>query len=259
MVLIVLPEGSVLIYDCNITNDNTGRVLLYLYRIIDNKSIDVFINSHRDADHMRGIKKLHAANTIKAIWDTGVPGTTTYSPEYREYMDLRRSLPSKEIEPRKYWTYGDAKLRCMNSKWEDFSEPNEQSVVLKIEYKGSSVMLSGDTNYRPWKEKLLTFYKNGDLGSDILLAAHHGSLSFFDDPSNSQNYYTNHIRKINPAMTLISVGPNNYDLPNKKAVELYEKFSRGSEKGNKVFTTENKGTMKLVMKEAGGWTLYSNQ
>jgi beta-lactamase superfamily II metal-dependent hydrolase len=96
------------LYDFNITQDNKQRVLSYVKKTIGSSGvINVFINSHRDADHMRGIKDLHAAHTIKEIWDSGVPGTTTTTPEYRAYMELRRSLPTTEIDPRKFWTYGD--------------------------------------------------------------------------------------------------------------------------------------------------------
>jgi len=191
MQLILLPDDSIFMYDCNITDDNEADVLAYVRKIIGSGTqIDVFINSHRDADHMRGIKKLHKKHPIKAIWDSGVPGTTTTSPEYREYMDLRHQVTSMEIEARKYWEYGDAILRCMNSKWDDYTEPNDQSVVLKIENKGASAMLAGDTSYRPWKEKILTYYPDDRLSANILLAAHHGSLTFFDDPSDEKNYFT---------------------------------------------------------------------
>lgn len=60
-------------------------------------------------------------------------------------------------------------------------------------------------------------------------------------------------------MTLISVGPNVHDLPDEKAVELYENYSRGSDKGNKVYTTQDKGNMRLQLKDTGGWTLSVNQ
>ncbi len=260
MSLILFPEDLIHMYDCNIADENKDRVLAYLNKIIGkSKGIDVFINSHRDADHMRGIKTLHSAHTIGEIWDTGVPGTTTDTAEYREYMDLCRAVKTKTIEARNYWKYGEAKLRCMNSKWEEYSEPNEQSVVLKIEYKGASAMLSGDTNFRPWKEKILTYYSDNDLASSILLAAHHGSVTFFDDPADTTNYYVSHIKKINPGMTVISVGPNSSKLPDKKAIELYQKYSTGSNKGNKVYTTEEKGTMKLILNDDGGWNLSTNQ
>ena len=260
MQLILLPDGLIFMYDCTITNDNKDDVLSYVRKILGSRTqIDVFINSHRDADHMRGIKELHKKHPINAIWDSGVPGTTTTSSEYREYMDLRRQVSSKEIGARKYWEYGEAVLRCMNSKWEGYTEPNDQSVVLKVENKGASAMLAGDTSYKPWRKKILTYYGDDRLSANILLAAHHGSLTFFDDPSDKKSYYTVHMEKIAPDMTLVSVGPNTHDLPDDKAMELYEKYSSGSDKGNKVYTTEDKGNMKLVLKDDGGWRLKINQ
>jgi competence protein ComEC len=260
MVLIVLPKGTVFFYDCNITDDNEEAVLSYVRRVIGRgHSINVFINSHRDADHMRGIKLLHSSHPIKAIWDTGVPGTTTDSPEYSAYLSLLRSVPTKTIAPRKYWTYGDVRVRCMNAAWEDYDEPNEQSAVMKFEYKGSSLMLAGDTCFRPWKEKILPFYTDGDVKCSLLLAPHHGSLTFLDDPSDTSNYYVEHMEKLKPDMTLISVGPNVHDLPDQKAVELFSQYSKGSNKGNKVYTTEEQGNIKVVLTDDGSWTISINQ
>lgn len=254
MTLIVFPNGQIFLYDCNLAEENRQGVLSYLEEIIGNNGIHVFINSHRDADHMRGIADLHAAHPISQIWDSGVAGTTTDSPEYGAYMKLRRELSASELKPRSSGSYGGAALVCMNSQWGDYSDANEQSLVIRIEYKGSSVMLAGDTNYRPWKEKILPQYDD-DLRSSILLASHHGSIDFFDDPSDEKSYYVGHIAKIQPVMTLVSVGPNVNDLPNLKAMELYEKYSTGSDKGNKVFTTEKNGTMKLTLKDEGSWSL----
>lgn len=60
-------------------------------------------------------------------------------------------------------------------------------------------------------------------------------------------------------MTIVSVGPNVNELPDLKAMELYEKYSKGSETGNKVYTAEEKGTMKLRLKDEGGWSLKVKQ
>ncbi len=260
MVLILLPNDSIFILDCNITNDNEFDVIRYLDKVIGPYTpIDVFINSHRDADHFKGVRTLHIKHPIKKIWDTGVPGNTTTSNDYLEYMNLRRAIPSKTIRPKIFWQYDQAVLRCMNSHWNDYDDPNDQSVVLKIEYNSASVMLTGDTSFKPWKEKILTNYSDDKIKSDILLASHHGSLSFFDDPSDKKYYYTAHIKAIKPQMTIISVGPNSNDLPNNDAVKLYKKYSTGSKQGNKVFLTETKGNMKLILKDNGGWSLSTKQ
>jgi len=216
--------------------------------------IGAFICSHRDADHMRGVKKLHKAYPLGGIWDNGVEGTTTDSPEYREYMELRRQLQHGEIAAGTSRTIGEVVVSWLHSKDDNYSDANDQSIVAKIDLKGSSALLAGDTSYAPWKEKLVL--KHGArLKSNILLAAHHGSITFFGEPP----YYEAHMQAIKPAMTLISVGPNVHGLPNKKAVELYAKHSTGSNQGHKVFTTEEKGNMKLVLQGGGGWTLNVGQ
>jgi beta-lactamase superfamily II metal-dependent hydrolase len=90
--------------------------------------------------------------------------------------------------------------------------------------------------------------------SSILMAGHHGSITFFDDPADSESYYVDHMLAIKPEMTVVSVGNNAHGHPDEKALELYEKYTKGSKQGNKVFTTQVKGTLKLTLKD-NGWSL----
>lgn len=261
MTLILMPNGKTFVIDCNITTCNQNNVLSYLRRVMGARTcIDVFVNTHRDSDHMNGIKKLHNTFPIKKIWDSGVPGTTTDSPEYLDYMDLRRKVGFVEVSAPSSAKYDDVKIRIMNSKWDDYSEPNEQSIVIKAEYKteSNSVFITGDTCYKPWKEKILTRYSDKDLKCKILQAAHHGSITFFDDPEDKKNYYTSHIKKIKPCVSIIPVGPNVHDLPHDKAVKLYETHSLGAAKGNKVYSTEKEGNIKVIFNKDGGCTLIKN-
>lgn len=254
MVLIRTSVRDVL-YDCNITDDNEERVLGYLGRALGMQaSIELFICSH--PDYVHGIKRLHSAFPIGAICDSGVPGTSPDSNEYKDYMDLKQKLDYVQIKAMTNRMIGEASFRWLNSASPDYSDPDAQSVVLKIEdhVAGSSCLLAGHTNFRPWKEKILPFY-NMRVKSDILFAPHHGSLSFFQDPSDPKNYYTEHIKMINPAITIISVGPNTQGLPDDKAVELYTKHTTG----NKVFTTQDKGNIRIVLKNNGGWTIDSER
>ncbi len=56
-------------------------------------------------------------------------------------------------------------------------------------------------------------------------------------------------------MTIVSVGPNVDDLPDKKAIDLYTKYSTGTKDGYKVVTTEEKGNMQLLLQGNGAWKL----
>lgn len=262
MTLLLLNNGKIMLYDCNITNDNENVVLKYLASIIGwNTNIDIFVNSHRDADHMRGVKKIHSKFPIQKIWDSGVTGGTTDSSEYKDYMDLRRKVSFETIEHLKKWTFGKTILRVMNSKNDDLSNNhNAQSIVIKVEHhdnanKITSVMLTGDTDALSWKDSILKNYKSSDLKTDILLASHHGSKSFFDDPSDSKNYYTEHIKVIKPSMTIISVGDNGHGHPHEDSIKLYESHSTGSKKGNKIKRTDIHGNIKLELKDNGSWSL----
>jgi beta-lactamase superfamily II metal-dependent hydrolase len=259
MTLLLFPNGTTWLYDCNVTDKNEREVLAYLAKAMGQRTkIHAFICSHRDADHMNGIKSVHDKFPLGGIWDNGVEGTTTDSPEYRAYMDLRRQLKNGEIRSGTSTAIGDITVSWMHSKDKDYSDANDQSIVAKVAFKGSSALMAADTSYAPWRDKLVRDYGT-NLKADILLAAHHGSLTFFDDPSDTKNYYTSHIRTITPAMTIVSAGPNVHDLPDKKAIELYAKYSTGSKRGNKVFTTEEKGNMKLLLQADGAWTLNVNQ
>lgn len=267
MVLCELANGTRLLYDCNVTVANENAVLSYLGRTMGRgQSIDIFVNSHRDADHMRGVKKVHQYFPVKKVWDSGVTGNTPDSTEYLEYMDLRRTVGYVEVESRKCWNFGQTKLRVMNAKNDDLAdEPNAQSIVIKVEHLSSqgailaSAMLTGDTDAATWRYSIQENYSSSDLSSDILLASHHGSLSFFDDPADDQHYYLGHLKSLSPAMTIVSVGDNAHGHPESKALEFYEKHSRGSNKGTKLKRTDEHGNIRLVLKDDGGWSLNDGQ
>ena len=264
MTLLRLANGETLLYDCNVTDDNEDYVLGYLSRYLQRgATIGTFVNSHRDADHMRGIRRVHRRFPIGHVWCSGVTGTSPDCSEYEEYMGLRRDVGYRDLERRKYWDKGNCRLRILNSKNLDLADnANAQSIVIKVVHRRvhseenlASVMLTGDTDAATWRN-IRQHYRDSELSCSILLASHHGSLSFFDDPADERNYYTDHIRAMSPAMTVISVGEGNpHGHPHDKSVELYGKYSTGSNKGNKIKRTDEHGSILLELKDDGGWSL----
>jgi len=264
MVLIEAADGSKFVFDCNITDANETRVLNYVAaQIGEGTSLKAFICSHRDADHIRGVKKLHARFPITSIWDSDHVGTTTTSTEYLNYMALRRKVGCKIIEKRKYFDYGRTRLRMLSAKDRRLEKnANAQGIVIKAEQRNAgmssiegSAMLPADSDAETWRYGILQDYSKTDVSSDILMAGHHGSNSFFDDPADDKHYYTEHVQAIAPAMTVVSVGKNSHGHPKAEALKFYEKYSTGSNKGNKVFRTDTNGTLKLTLHDGGGWNL----
>ena len=256
MQVIIFPDNFVMVYDCNITNDNEERVFDYLGKIMPKSEIDLFVNSHRDADHMRGIKKLHFRFPIQMLWDTEIPGNTE-TPEYQEYMDFRRSMGSNiAIAKPNHHLKSKPYVRILNGAREGLNEPNAQSIVLHIDYNGSSVLLTGDTDALVWKDYIIP--ENGDsVKSSVLLASHHGSKSFIDHDS-YQNYYTEHLQKINSAFTIISVGENPHGHPDEVTIKYYEKYTSGGNNGKKIFTTQDHGNIKVELTGNGACSINYN-
>jgi len=253
MQVLIFPDNFVMIYDCNINEYNERKIFDYLDKIMPKKNIDLFVNSHREADHMNGITKLHSKYPILNLWDTEISANTD-APEYKSYMEFRRSMGNNvwTAKPNHYHKIKPF-IKILNGEREDSNDPNEQSIVLHIDYNGTSILLTGDTNAKVWKDYIM---KESKIKSHILLASHHGSKTFIDDLREEKNYYTEHLKAIGPNVTIISVGENNpHGHPNNDAMKYYEKYSSGSDQGNKIFRTDEKGHIRVELKGNGSWRL----
>lgn len=258
MVIGIFPDGKILAYDCNITNDNENDVFNYLPKIMPKNSIDVFVNSHRDADHMRGIKKLHAQYPIGALWDSGVSANTETS-EYSEYMDLRGSLINTyEVSHGQYWQ-ANPNVKIINGKRDGLNDPNSQSIVLHVDHSGSSILLAGDTSVSTWRDYIIPELGNA-VKSLVLYASHHGSHTFFNEDRENGDDYTHHIASINPAIAIISVSSTNpHGHPDDDALTHYENHCYGANNGQKIFRTDEHGNMKVELHGQGTGWIHWNQ
>lgn len=278
MTLIIFPDETIMLFDCNITDDNEDGIIAFMNKLIPEKYnydtkkyeklIDVFVNSHRDEDHYRGLKKVNDKFPIKSIWDSGQSGATTDSDDYQYYMKLRRTL--KANDPKNLYVpipsnipiknYGGADIYCLASE-EDFTRDHTNrelyetstkiqhtnSMVLLIEYGNRKLLMTGDSDWKSWRDKIVpNFGENDFLRSNILIASHHGSRSFFtseendkiDVQANPDTTFIDSIKLIRPDITLISCGYyESAHHPNKDALNLYEENTSESQ----VYTTYLKG------------------
>ena len=128
---------------------------------------------------MRGISYLHKHYPIKLIKDSNYPGTTTDSPEYTSYMQLRRNIGFKIVESCKYTDLGNTRLRFLSAADKRLPKnANAQGVVIKVEQRSSdkkeslgSIMLTADSDAETWRYGILEDYNPTDLKSDLLMGA----------------------------------------------------------------------------------------
>src|SRR5207249_2635035 len=103
-------DGTIILVDCNVTADNEQRVLGYLGTALNGRPISWYLNSHRDADHMRGLKRVTARFPINTICDNGVACGTPDCTEYKEYMACRRAATPVLVKHGAVWDYGSSRV-----------------------------------------------------------------------------------------------------------------------------------------------------
>lgn len=296
MNLLIFQDKTVMLFDCNVTDSNEEDILNFLKYKIPKKykvetdefvqEIDIFVNSHRDLDHLRGLKKINEKFKIKSIWDSGQSGANIDNADYNYYMYLRRKLREENEKNLfvpvpsniKIKTIGNADIYCLAAE-EDFQEnyinevraaakiQHTNSMVLLVTYAGQKILLTGDSDWKSWKEGIVPNFKDKLVNyenADILVASHHGSRSFFtdeanehiDEEENPETTYIESIQLINPVVTLISCGDyEEYHHPNKEAMALYKKWTSNEQ----VYTTKNLGTICGIINNNGNFTVVPNR
>ena len=111
------------------------------------------------------------------------------------------------------------------------------SMVLQIRFGGTALLLTGDSDWKSWKEKIIPNFQK-KVNSSLLFASHHGSRSFFTDENNDtidteenpETTYVESIDFIDPDITLISCGNFGiYHHPNEEAKKIYLEKSKNEQ------------------------------
>ncbi len=263
MSLVKTDNKSILI-DCNITNDNDA--LKQINEVFDNKIIDIFIITHLHKDHMQGINALiDDGFEIKNVYESGF----RYSADndcakedlYKEVVKFLDDYNAEVPEPstNAFVKDGDLNLYCLNSfRNTDIEDENiaihYNCLVIKIEESNNSILYCGDTNREIWEDEIADEFKHL-LETNILLASHHGSRTFFFNNgknSDDEDAFEEHIENIIPEYTIISAKNNDEKKegwpPHEEAINLYKKYTKESveitgEKDTLIFELNDNGVV----------------
>jgi competence protein ComEC len=194
------------------------------------RSIDVVIGTHPDADHIGGLVDVLGTYSVGNFIE---PGATSKSKIYKTLEDKidEKKIPHilgragqriiRDSEKNVYFEilYPDRNV----TGW----ETNDASIVGKLVYGNTSVMLTGDS---PIEKELYLVNKDPKiLDVDILKLGHHGSRT-----SSSLQY----LKATTPATAIISAGLNNsYGHPHKEVLNSLQIL------GIPYIATYDKGTI----------------
>jgi len=225
-VLIEAPNGETALIDAG--NFITGSKVV---RYLNNKNIydlDHLIFTHPHLDHIGGAFFVLQMIEVKNIYDNGEDlfALARRSDTYRWYDDLaRKSNKYSVLEAGDSLALGEVKLKVL---WPPkpliFSDFNTNSLVIVIEYRTFSCLLTGDLT-SPAEAELLK--KESRLRANVLKVGHHGSAD-----ANSEEF----LKAVLPKISVISVNKDNIrGYPSKEVIQ------RLGEIGSEVYRTDING------------------
>lgn len=198
------PRGRWMVVDAGprTPRDDAGRrVVLPFLRRHGVRQLDVLVASHGDADHLGGVPVLERALDPALVLEPGQPLGTRLYLEHLVEVDERGLawLPARAGDSLVLDSVVVTVLHPSGAWIATEVEPNENSVVLRVRYRGFSAMLAGDAGL-PVEQRLA-----GSVSPvDVLKVGHHGSAGSTGDAW---------VQALGPRVAVISVGENRYGHP----------------------------------------------
>lgn len=181
------------------------------------RTIDVVINTHPDRDHIGGLPEVLRRYRVAQVFD---PGVESDSGTYGYYRQLIESKDIEYIAARRgqIIDFGDgtyAEILFPDRDLNGISNDNNASVVARVVYASTSVMLTGDAPKSV--EQYLAALGGDALDSDILKAGHHGSRT-----SSGELF----VVAVSPVWAIISAGKDNsYNHPHEEVLQIFASSS----------------------------------
>jgi competence protein ComEC len=208
------PNGNQVIID-----GGPGDALLgQLSKVMSpfDRSVDMIINTNPDKDHFEGFIPLLDRYSVGAFLESGTDASknSLWNELVQKLKD--KNVPDIIVKRGQRIDLGDDVYIDVLFPDRDASgmAHNDGSLVAKLVYKNTSVMLTGDSTQNI--EKYLISLGGSDLKADILKVGHHGSKT-----STSVEF----VKAVHPDVALISAGKDNmYGHPNKETLDTLGKY-----------------------------------
>lgn len=175
------------------------------------RTIDIVLATHPDADHIGGLSELFARYDVDYYFSPGIESDTTPAQALTASVENEKEVQIVEARRGQRITLGNGIYADVLFPDRDVStlETNTGSVVLRLVYGETSFLLSGDApnSIEDWLVRL----DGNALQSDVLKAGHHGSRT-----STSESW----IAAVDPTFVVISAGKDNsYGHPHQEVAE----------------------------------------
>lgn len=234
--LIVTPDGKQILID---GGPDPAALLPALSQRMPpwDKTLDLVILTHPDADHLGGLPELFARYTVASVIDSGQPHEGSLYAAYQAALIAERQQPLAAQPSHQIALGGGATLTVLAPRGDPFAQSNNNSVIIELRYGTFCALLTGDIE-QPAEEQLLA--DNALSPCPILKVAHHGS-----DTSTSEAV----LNVVQPQYALISAGADNrFNHPSPIILERLQAHNI------RIFRTDLQGTIHLF---SDGQTIWA--
>lgn len=230
--LIEAPNGNQVLIDGGRTDN---KVLYELGEVmpITDRTLDVVIATHPDADHVGGLPQVLERFEVGMYVESGNETKDTQIVKALEQTLSENKLDRVLGKRGQRIILDEEKQIYLDILYPDRDvsrvESNDASIIAKLTYGKTCFIFSGDADSKI-ENYILNIEKN-NLDCEVLKAGHHGSRT-----STSGTW----IGFISPDYAVISLGKNNsYGHPHKETLATLEKF------GAKTLRTDTEGRIEI--------------
>ena len=197
-----------------------------------NAPLDAVVMTHPHADHVGGMVSVLKDMKVKKVYDSGY---ARGDKEYADCLDVikRKNIPYEivsdgdelEIDP-------DVRISVLSPpSGFHYEDANNNSVVLRLEYKDFTILLTGDAEMEA-ENYIVSKHPKSRISSNVLKSPHHGSRS-----SSSPSF----IAACQPEVAVISCGRSNqFGHPHSETLSRYRSIEAA------VYRTDYDGDIAII-------------
>ena len=228
------PAGKTMLVDAGNARVDVEKVVIPHRKTHGVSALDYLVLTHPHQDHVGGMPAVLDSVAVATFVDSAQPGETNQA--YLHSLQRVRDKAIKAVKARRGSTEIDlgpgTRVEVLGPEEPLLSAgdspTNDNSVVLRITHGSISALLTGDIQATA-EERLLAH--RGDLRSQVLKVAHHGSQG---------STTTQFLDAVRPEVALISVGADNpYDHPHRQLLQRLER------RQVRIYRTDGNGTIQV--------------
>ena len=236
---IVLPDGKTMLIDSGEKDYSSG--VIKKLRSFDIETINYLIITHPHTDHMGGMSDIINDFYIDTIY---MPKASADTETFEKLLETIRDWEEPVHTARAGLTFHSDEKNGVTAEFiapvgTEYNELNDYSAVVKITYKDSSFLFTGDAEKYSENEMLTSSRKK--LDCDVLKVGHHGSRY-----SSSKEF----LKAVSPQYAVIECGKDNaYGHPHSQTLNKLEKAKaelyRTDRDSDILFVTHGDGKYKI--------------